>query len=384
MTSVSYLKTFIFGLIILACSRQTIAQTSVAFKLKPSEAFAGVEVGSKGVKMTILEITRGDKRKNQYKVVTDSTINTDFINFNRAAFDKTLDALNSFYNLATKTYNVPANQLYTVISSGVQMQADKDQQQQWIDKLQTDFVTAIADTSRKVDVITAADEARLSHLGIVPAERRFTTFLIDIGSGNTKGGYFFGSNPDDFKIFNLNWGTKTVANAAAKRAGNEAALDVFERNVYRVISGEAEPEVVYNVNLSNAFNMSDYVAFSGGIAWATASMISPELTGNPVIPVTYNDVLTFREKLVNNYASFDEKTLKNEYKQMALPDQDEMLGTIKTVKKVFDQRSMLAGTALLLDIMRQFDGVYEKKQFYLVKNGQTGWISAYVNQTLSQ
>jgi len=30
--------------------------------------------------------------------------------------------------------------------------------------------------------------------------------------------------------------------------------------------------------------------------------------------------------------------------------------------------------------MRQFEGIYEKKQFFLVKNGQVGWISAYVDQ----
>ena len=57
---------------------------------------------------------------------------------------------------------------------------------------------------------------------------------------------------------------------------------------------------------------------------------------------------------------------------------------IKRVHKVFDQRSMMAGTGLLLKIMRQFKSIYETKQFYLVKNGQVGWISAYVDQHASQ
>jgi hypothetical protein len=54
------------------------------------------------------------------------------------------------------------------------------------------------------------------------------------------------------------------------------------------------------------------------------------------------------------------------------------------VEKVFDQKSLMAGTGLLLKIMRQFVSAYETKQFYLVKNGQVGWISAYVDQTVSQ
>ena len=50
------------------------------------------------------------------------------------------------------------------------------------------------------------------------------------------------------------------------------------------------------------------------------------------------------------------------------------------VQKVFDQKALMAGTGLLLKIVRQFEGTQEKKQFFLVKNGQVGWISAYVKQ----
>jgi hypothetical protein len=44
----------------------------------------------------------------------------------------------------------------------------------------------------------------------------------------------------------------------------------------------------------------------------------------------------------------------------------------------------MSGTALLLKIMRQFEGIYTKKQFFLVKSGQVGWISAYVDQTIGK
>ena len=57
---------------------------------------------------------------------------------------------------------------------------------------------------------------------------------------------------------------------------------------------------------------------------------------------------------------------------------------IKRVHQVFDQKSLLAGTGLLLKVMRQFQSIYEGKQFYLVKNGQVGWISAYVDQTVGK
>ena len=56
----------------------------------------------------------------------------------------------------------------------------------------------------------------------------------------------------------------------------------------------------------------------------------------------------------------------------------------KRVHSVFDQRALMSGTGLLLKIMRQFVSVYESKQFYLVKNGQVGWITAYVDQAINK
>ena len=61
-------------------------------------------------------------------------------------------------------------------------------------------------------------------------------------------------------------------------------------------------------------------------------------------------------------------------------DKSAIAKEIKRVHGVFDQRSLMAGTGLLLKIMRQFASIYETKEFYLVKNGQVGWISAYVDQ----
>ena len=46
------------------------------------------------------------------------------------------------------------------------------------------------DPSIKITYITPEQEAQLSLLGIVPQKRRFTATQIDVGSGNTKGGYF--------------------------------------------------------------------------------------------------------------------------------------------------------------------------------------------------
>jgi len=57
---------------------------------------------------------------------------------------------------------------------------------------------------------------------------------------------------------------------------------------------------------------------------------------------------------------------------------------VTRVHQVFDQKSLMAGCGLLLKIMRQFESAFDTKHFYLVKNGQVGWVSAYVDQQLTK
>ncbi len=360
------------------------AQPKLNQKYKNSTVYAGIEVGSKGVKMTIIEVGKNSRKDGSFNALKDTSVNTDFISFTPATFTATLNGLSGLYNSATKDYNISSERIYTTISSGVKIQADKEKKADWLTKLSDSFRVKVGDAKRVVNIIDVTEEARLSHIGIVPEERRYTTFLIDIGSGNTKGGYFPAGNTKEFKLFQLSWGTKSTANAAEKRLGDDKTIANYNKNVGRVVAGEANTEIVYAVNVSNAYNMSDYVAFSGGIAWATATLLYPELLQNPVVPVTYEELLKFNERLYKDYSSASDKMVAKYSANPQDADAVEVATETKRVNQVFDQKSMLAGTALLLNIMRQFDGVYEKKQFYLVKNGQVGWISAYVNQSLAQ
>ena len=342
--------------------------------------YSGIEVGSKGVKMSLLEIGKNARNNGSFHILKDTSINTDFISFSSPTFHATLNSLISLYDVAVKEYNISPDKIFTVVSSGVQMQAEKDMKREWINLLIDSFRLSINDPKRQVEVIDALQEGRLSHLGIVPESKRFSTFLIDIGSGNTKGGYFPYDNTKDFRLFNLNWGTKSVANATEKRCEEfDKTISNFNRQLYRVLVAAEEQEIIYAVNASGAYNMNDYIAFSGGIAWAVATLIKPEMTNTSIVTVTYDEVQQFYEKLYKNYSSLSGDVLPNSPK-VAGTDKALAARDIKRVHKVFDQRSMLAGTGLLLKIMRQFKSVFETKQFYLVKNGQVGWISAYVDQ----
>ena len=361
----------------------TSAQNTYVNKIGNASVYAGIEVGSKGVKMSLLEIDNNIKETGSYTVLKDTSINTDFISFTQPTYQATLDALNKLYEVATKYYNIPPNHIFTAVSSGVNIQAVKEKKLNWIDQLISAFKFNYNEPDRTVAVIDVVEEARLSHLGIVPDAKRYNTFLIDIGSGNTKGGYFPNGNTKEFKLFQLTWGTKSTNNAVEKRLEGDNSLDNFSKNLYRVLAGAENSEIIYAVNESGSYPLSDNVAFSGGIAWALATLMYPELIDNPVVPVNFDEVVMFSNKILNSYA-----TLSDYYIVKSLNDStlnSEAIGkAVKTVNKVFDQRALLAGTGLMLKIMRQFQSLNERKNFYFVKNGAVGWITAYVNQNTSK
>ena len=360
------------------------AQNRVVQEYERSNAYAGIEVGSKGVKMSIIELDKKAGEDGEFRILNDTSINTDFISFTQPTYQATLAALNKLYEVAVIQNKIPVANVFTAISSGVNIQAQKEDKQRWIDQLINAFKLNNNESERTVAIIDVKEEARLSHLGIVPEGRRYKTFLIDIGSGNTKGGYFPYGNTKDFRLFQLTWGTKSAFNAAEKMLGDDKGLENYNSQLSRVLAGAEYNEIVYAVNASGAFPKSDNIAFSGGIAWAIATLISPELNDNAVVGVTYEEVFEFSEKLTKNPSLYSDYYIVKTLPENSSIDSEKLGRDVKQVNKVFEQRALLAGTGLLLKTMRQFDGVVERKKFYLVKNGAVGWISAYVNQQVSK
>jgi hypothetical protein len=370
-----------FCLLLLVFSGMLQAQTSLKLKFKKSTIFAGIEVGSKGVKMSLVEIDKKAVRAGSFHLLKDTSVNTDFISFTPSSFDATLQGLTGLFDVATKKYQIAPDRIFTVVSSGVKGQAEKDTKTDWIQKLSDSFRVRIGDPERKLEAIDVKEEARLSHLGIVPDAKRFTTFLVDIGSGNTKGGYFPFDNTKEMKLFLVNWGTKSIANAVEKRTEGDRSISNYSKQLFRVLSGAPNADIEYAVNVSGAYNMSDNIAFSGGIAWSASTLLYPEMYDNPVVPVTYDEVQNLSDRLARNPADYSAEAVLRRIKDNTI-DKAAAAAEVKQVNKVFDQRALLSGLGLLLKIMRQFEGVYEKKQFYLVKNGQVGWISAFVDESV--
>jgi len=115
------------------------AQSSLKLKYNNSTVYTGIEVGSKGVKMSMVELGKNAQSNGSFNVLKDTSVNTDFISFTDPTFAATLEAFYGLYTAAQKDYNIPIQRIFTAISSGVRMQAEKDQKTEWVNKLIASF-----------------------------------------------------------------------------------------------------------------------------------------------------------------------------------------------------------------------------------------------------
>jgi hypothetical protein len=149
------------------------AQTSLKLKYNNSTVYSGIEVGSKGVKMSFVELGKNAQSNGAFNILKDTSVNTDFISFNDQTFSATLNALYGLYSTAQADYKIPVKRIFTAISSGVKGQAEKDEKTEWVKRLIDSFRIKINDPAKEVVVIDVKQEALLSHLGIVPESKRY-------------------------------------------------------------------------------------------------------------------------------------------------------------------------------------------------------------------
>src|SRR5215510_3890790 len=117
---------FIAPAMLLLASHISIAQSSIKPKYNNATIYTGIEVGSKGVKMSVIEIGKDAQSSGAFNILKDTSVNTDFISFTEPTFSATLNGLLGLYNTALKDYKIPSKRIFTVVSSGVKMQAEKD------------------------------------------------------------------------------------------------------------------------------------------------------------------------------------------------------------------------------------------------------------------
>src|SRR6266511_2095569 len=174
---------------LLVCRCLALAALLLVSSAARAEVHGGIELGAKGVKGTVIDIS-GEGETQEVKILLavshNSTLSAGIAatgKFDPKAVADAAAAVVRFAERMKKEFKVPAERIHVVGSSGLfSGVADKPET---IPPNREVLAKAVEDASGiKMTFISDEREAELSIAGIVPKSRAGTALLLDIGSGN--------------------------------------------------------------------------------------------------------------------------------------------------------------------------------------------------------
>lgn len=338
------------------------------------DLYAGVEIGAKGIKLSVIEVkmTNGE---NDYSLKLDTSINTDAAALSYQSEKETFDAITILYGIIRQRFDIPSNRIHIVISSGLKQELDKYNKVEYFAGI---VRPKELDPKIKINYITVDEEAQLSFKGIVPQMNRLTANQLDVGSGNTKGGYI--DNNRAFVPVTFPVGTKSFQRLVESHVSGNISLEDYRKAAEKLIVDSLGRLVIYQFRDKAEFKSRDVVYVSGGIVWAIASLMHPELIRQNHVELSQQDITEFRKKVYENYIGLISPDLGS----MKPEDAAASLANIKRVVGTYDQKALLGGTIWLEELIQQVNTINPNKKLIFPRYAYVGWISGYIIDKISK
>ena len=360
----------------MSMSEKALMQLMTGLK-DTEELFAGIDIGSKGVKLSIIGVSVSPKKGLTYNLKKSMSINTEPSALSATAIKETAIAVRDLIDTATVRNAVISDRLFVVMSSGLKQATDKAPGKEA--ELIAAIREALKNPNQKIDVVSFEDEAKYGALSMIVPELHLSSSIMDIGGGNVKGGYLL--NRNKFEAVNFPYGTKAFGKIV-KTKYPDADLKAYIAGVDAEIAPVRE-EMAIEMNRRVGLKNRKNVYLLGGIAFVMNTLLHPEraaIIGRPV-EVSLEDVKKFRQMAVSNY----EELIAPDFGKIADPivkqiaEEDVKLITTK----LYNNQDIIAGATILETIMKEYarDGV--QKRFYFIKGGDVAWISGYVFKLIS-
>ncbi|MFT3932957.1 MAG: tetratricopeptide repeat protein [Chitinophagaceae bacterium] len=339
------------------------------------QAYAGIEIGAKGVKLSILGVQLNSAGEVEYILKADSSVNPEPAALTPQSQQETADGLKKFIDIARSRYNITQDKIYVVISSGLKAELDKKNKA-------ADFIKAITPANVPADFsiksVTSSEEAELAVLGTVPPKRRYSTSLIDVGSNKTNGGYFMDAS-QSFDAVYFPVGTKSfVSMVKNKKPFNIREFELSAEALWRdSLSQIVRDELGRRAGLKN--RSATYL--SGGVVWCIATYLFPEKVDDNYVELTQENIRRFRSLLSTNYTKAIQPDLSNITNEALMMDARK---TISRAQNTYDQESLIAGAIWIDGLMKELNSTQPVKRFYFSKYAYVGWISGYISRAVAE
>lgn len=322
----------------------TSTQCSAKELVKKSGNLYGViEIGSKGIKAEVIQeldklndagfkyVARDDKEDIESRNVNAT---------NPSTKDDTVAAVTGVMKEMQDRFSIPCEQIVIYGSSGLAKKAPHK------DELLNAIQSA---TGRKMEFISAADEAKYVFDGVVPDWRRGEVISVDIGSGNTKGA-FLKDGKKDYETYDISVGTGDFSREIDKSRGDKSFTIAAEAQKKAVVI----PAIRNAIQLKPALLNSPRIYLAGGISWALATLTHPCDKEQTIVRkeervagftrLRAEDINTFY-----NNATRDRKTLFQPNLSACTPEQLQKAqkDINKIQKDTFSENDLIAGAEIL-------------------------------------
>lgn len=322
----------------------------------------GIEVGSKGVKVVAVEVNL-KAAGNPVKVLYTKTANTTLVDlkggeFRRDALDETAAAVKAFFLELTDPakFNVPAATIRIVGSSGLPNVPNR-----------ADLSRLVKEqTGRDMTFIGVKEEVRLAILGLAEQADKDQALFLDVGSGNTKGGYLAGPGGQEVHEISLPYGSVTFTSKVAK--AEAPAGQPFPVRAAALRDAELTRPLRQQADRDAGLRSRAPVYLAGGAVWAMTSLLHPDAADGSLVPLTAADVEAYRQLLAKDPRAFpavDESKMS-----------DKARATLRQVRDTFSPDNLIAGAEILKSLCDAFD--LKDKKLFFARNGQVAWLLGYV------
>ncbi len=338
------------------------------------DMYAGIEIGAKGIKLSVIEVKLSKDREYDYTLKADTSINTDAASLSYESEKQTFDAITILWDIIRYRYRVLPDKVHIVISSGLKQELDKYNKVEYFASV---IRPVTLDPVINITSITAAQESELSLLGIVPQKRRFTANQLDVGSGNTKGGYF--NTNKTFVPVTFPLGTKSFQRLIESKTHGD--LNDYVKTAEEMWRDSLRRVVVNEFFTKKDIKTRDIMYISGGVVWAIASLMHPESVNSNYTDLTSQDISEFRRLLFSDY----DKVSKPDLTFISYPeDARASQRNINRVLNTYDRKALLAGTIWLDELIKEINTINPGKKFIYAKYAYVGWISGYIIKKVTQ
>lgn len=339
------------------------------------DLYAGIEVGAKGIKLSIIDVILNKDRQYDYTLKFDTSINTDAASLSYQSEKESRDAITKLMDIVISRFKVATKRTYIVISSGLKQELDKYEK---VDYFANTIKPKSIDTAIHIMYVTPEQESELSFMGIVPQKNRYINNQLDIGSGNTKGGFF--TTNKKFVPVNFSLGTKSFQRLVeTKTQGN---LSAFTKVAEQLIKDSLSKVIIDELVTKPDFKARDAVYLSGGIVWSITSLLHPRSSAvNSYTELSSDDIEEFRQRIVSDYAGLIKPDIS------FITNADEAQAAQKNINRVvntYDQKALLAGAIWLEEVVKKINTINPGKKFIFPKYAYIGWISGYIIKKVNQ